>query len=325
MTMLSPGKIRGLSQVSTPHGIFSILAIDHRDSLRAVLDPSAPDSISAETMTATKLEMLDGLRAGASGVLLDPEYSALQAVAGRAIPGDLGFIVALEAQGYLGDPHARVQTLLEGWGVEKAKRIGAAAVKLLLLYRPDSPAALEQEQLVADVVAECARYDIPLFLEPVSYVSGAADTPGTAQFDADRRETVCESARRLGALGPDVLKVQFPADTSRTSDRAAWADACAELAEASPTPWTLLSGGDSFASFATQVELACEAGASGFLVGRALWGEIVTTPQGPNRRALMDRAASRLSELSDIAHGSGKGWTETFDVPTFGPTSYREV
>jgi len=42
----------------------------------------------------------------------------------------VGALAALEAQGYLGDPSARQTSLLDGWSVEKAKRLGALAPQL---------------------------------------------------------------------------------------------------------------------------------------------------------------------------------------------------
>ena len=321
---LTAGKVRGLTAASNDMGVFTILAVDHRDSMRAVLKPEDPANVPAEVMTATKLDLVAGIGDLASAVLLDPEYSALQGVSSRMLRGDTAFLCAVEAQGYLGDPNARVTALLEGWSVAKAKRMGASGIKLLLLYRPDSDIADEQDRVVADVVAQCAEHDIPLFLEPVSYQLRASETPGTAPIGQDRRRIVCESVRRLGALGPDVLKVQFPADTSAKPDSASWADACAELNEASPVPWALLSGGDPYESFAVQVRIACEAGASGFLVGRALWGDLVRAPVADRERLLGTVVRPRFTELVEIASESGADWALRYDLPAYDASGYRD-
>jgi tagatose 1,6-diphosphate aldolase len=310
----TPGKIRGLTQASNEAGVFTIFAIDHRDSMRVIIDPVRPGRVTAQEMTETKLEFVRAVAQNATAVLLDPEYSAIQAVNSRALTGDTALLCAIEAQGYLGDPHSRETTLLDGWSVGKAKRLGASGVKLLLLYRPGSTIATRQEELVSEVVAACARHDIPLFLEPVSYELGSAETPGTAQFGSNRRDIVCESARTLGALGPDVLKLQFPSDTIGEVDQSEWTDACAELQEASPVPWTLLSGGDPIDSFLEQVRIACEAGASGFLVGRALWADAVKA-RGADRKALIDSFVRPMfQELVDIATSAGTDWGARYDL-----------
>lgn len=77
------------------------------------------------------------------------------------------------------------------------------------------------------------------------------------------------------ALGSDILKVEFPIESSTSSDEALWADACAELDEASPVPWPLLSAREPFETFKSQLRIACEAGCSGFLAGRATWCAMV--------------------------------------------------
>ena len=315
MSTPTPGKIRGLTQASNDRGVFTIFAMDHRDSMRVIIDPEQPDDVPAELLTETKLEFVRAMTSSASAVLLDPEYSAVEAVETRALGGDTALICAIEAQGYLGDPSSRTTTLLDGWSVKKAKQLGASGVKLLLLYRPGSPVAAKQEELVRDVVASCAEHDLPLFLEPVSYELGIAESPGTAQFGSDRRAVVCDSARRLGALGPDVLKVQFPADTTHTVDHLEWKDACEELNEASPVPWALLSAGDPIDSFLEQVRIACEAGASGFLVGRSLWSDAVRASGAERQMLINSFVRPKFEQLKDIASSAGSDWGIRYDLP----------
>lgn len=313
---LTPGKIRGLDATSSPEGIFTILAIDHRDSLRAVLDPADPAGIPAARVTDVKMGLLRQLGTGATAVMLEPEYSAAQAISGRVLPGGVGFLSAIEAQGYLGDPAARQTSLLDGWGVEKAKRLGASGIKLLVLYRPDAGDVTEaQDRMIEAVVAECARHDIPLFLEPVAYAMEPGLETDSAEFARMRRRLVIETVHRLGALGPDVLKVQFPVDTRFESDRTVWVEACRELNEAAVVPWAVLSGGDPYELFRDQVQVACEAGASGFMVGRALWGDYVTAAAGDQERLMDEVVRPRFMELCSLARHHGHDWGGRYEMP----------
>lgn len=312
---LSPGKARGLAATSTADGIFKVLAVDHRDSLRLVIDADDPQGLPAAHITRVKLGLIEQIGVAASAVMLDPEYSVAQAILSRSLPGSVGFLAAVEAQGYLGDPAARTTSLLPGWSVEKAKRVGANAIKLLVLYRPDAGAVTDaQDELVAAVIADCAAHDIPLFLEPLAYAIEPGVTTDSAKFAAQRRRLVIETVRRLGALGPDILKVQFPVDTLHQSDRAVWADACSELDEMSPVPWALLSGGDPYELFRDQVRVACAAGASGFLVGRALWGEYVQASIDEQPGIMETIVRPRFAELSAVASQYGRDWAQRYDL-----------
>jgi tagatose-1,6-bisphosphate aldolase len=315
MKTLSVGKTRALQQCATSDGLFTILAADHRDAMRAMIDPAASQNVPAQTLTDIKLDIVHPVAGDASAVLLDPLYSAAQSIAGGALPGGAGLLVALEEQGYLGDPYQRETSLLTGWGVEKARRMGANGVKVLLFYHPDSPAAEKQENFVRAVVADCSRYELPLFLEPISYPLRPEVKKDSLAFAAERRQVVTESARRLGALGPDVLKMEFPLDVTAEPHAGLWAEACVELNDASPVPWILLSAGEPFETFCRQLEIACQAGSSGFAVGRSVWNEAVRLAPAERETFLAATARGRFNQLVDIARNYGHPWMERYVLP----------
>jgi tagatose-1,6-bisphosphate aldolase len=312
---LTPGKARGLAATSSPEGIFKVLALDHRDSMRVEISPDNPASVPAVTLTRVKMDLLKHLGGEATAVMLEPEYSIAEAIMTRSLPGAVGFLAAVEAQGYLGNPAARRTSLLNGWSVEKAKRVGANAIKLLVLYRPDAGAVTEeQDKLISQVVADCSRYDIPLFLEPLPYRLDGQRRLDSPEFAAIRRRIITETVRRLAPLGPDVLKVPFPIDTTQDETRTAWAEACAELDEASHIPWVLLSGGDPYELFCEQVRIACEAGASGFLAGRALWRDCVAATDEQRARLIELTVLPRFRELARVAVDHGRDWADCFEM-----------
>lgn len=303
------GRARALQITATDKGIFTILAIDHRDALRVLVEPTAPATVPAARLTEIKLDVVKDLASLASAVLLDPVYGAAQAIAAGVLPGRVGLLCSLEEQGYLGNPDGRQTSLLTGWSVEKAKRLGANGVKILLLYHPDSAAAPVQQEFVRAVLRECERYEIPLFLEPISYALNPDTPKGSAEFAKERRRIVIESVKRLGALRPDVLKVEFPVDVKNQPDEGLWRDACAELNDASPVPWALLSADEPFEVFQRQLRVACESGCSGFVAGRAVWREAATLPHAERAPFLETEAANRFRSLSEIAAAFGKPWS----------------
>lgn len=296
------GTRRGLDACASAEGHFNVLALDHRQNLRRELRPPDPESVTHAEMADFKAAVVRALSPVASGTLLDPEVGLGPAIARGALPGGSGLIVALEATGYLGPPGARVSRVLEGWGPAKVKRVGASAAKLLIYYHPSAPNAAEQEALVAVVAAECRSLDLALFIEPLSFALDGGKLTGEA-----RRGVVIETAGRLTALGGDVLKAEFPYDGGMT-DRAAWAEACAELDAATPLPWVLLSAGVDDATYEAQTEVACAAGASGVAVGRSVWGPAAGLPPAERDAWLDGEGTSRLRRLVELVRETAAPW-----------------
>jgi tagatose 1,6-diphosphate aldolase len=299
------GTIRGLQECASPRGTFTILALDHRQNLRHDLRPDDPGSVSPDEMVAFKRAVVRAIGRAGTGVLLDPEIGAAQCIADGSLPAGVGLVVALEATGYTGESTARVSRMLDGWSAEAVRRLGASAAKLLVYYHPDAANAADQERLVADVAAACRALDLPLFLEPLGFpVRGNEPLAGD-----ERRRVVLETARRLTALGGDVLKAEFPFDRSVT-DRIRWRDACDELTGSIAVPWVLLSGGVDADTFEAQVRVACAAGASGVLAGRSIWKEAATMEPAERDAFLAGPARHRLEALAAIVDDMARPWPD---------------
>jgi tagatose 1,6-diphosphate aldolase len=297
------GARRGIAACASARGTFAVLALDHRQNLRKELRPADPDAVTYDEMVEFKQAVVRALAPVATGTLLDPEIGAAQSIADGSLPASAGLLVAIEATGYEGPPTARVSRVLDGWSVAKAKRMGASAAKLLVYYHPEAANAADQERLVADVAAECRAADLALFVEPLSF----SLVLGEKLAGEARREVVVETARRLTAIGGDILKAEFPYDPSVT-DRSRWRDACVELDAASLVPWVLLSGGVDGATFEAQVSTACDAGASGILVGRSVWAEAATMAPVERDAFLTTIGRERLGRLADLVDTVGRPW-----------------
>ena len=173
MKNLTIGKIRGLQQIANPDGIFTMCAMDHRGSLRTMIDEESLGEAGYEEMVERKLELCSSLAKYASAVLLDPIFGAAQCISHGVLPRRTGLLVSIEASGYSGEKEHRLTELLSGWSVEKIKRLGASAVKILVYYRPDlKQLANQQLDTVNRVARECIKYDLPFLAEPKSYPIG---------------------------------------------------------------------------------------------------------------------------------------------------------
>ncbi len=314
---LSIGKIRGLSSTCNHKGVFTILALDHRQSFLKMINPGHVESVDYSTVVDVKSQVVRLLGSHSSAVLLDPIYGAAQAISNGACPGSLGLIVAVEESVYTGSEIARESSLLTGWNVAKAKRMGADAVKLLIYYHPDTGELAEsQEGFVREIVEDCRRADIPLFLEAVSYSHLPGLSKTSPEFARSLPDLISEIARRLGALHPEVLKLEFPVNPEVNADVEYWRRACERVTESASCPWAVLSGGVEFEVFTQQVEAACKAGASGYIAGRAVWQEAISLPYDRREAWLADAGARRLELLNDIASLHAAPWQSYYpDLP----------
>jgi tagatose 1,6-diphosphate aldolase len=308
-TKLSIGKLRGLQQCTSPQGTFTCLALDHRQNLRKA-NPAFENNAE---LSRFKMDVTATLADLSTAVLLDPEVSAAQAIARGVIPKQVGLVVAVESTGYGGAHTARQSQILPGWSAEKAKRMGASMIKLLVYYHPESSIAPWIETFVRQVADECTRLDLGLMLEPLSY-SLVADKKLSS---AEKRHVVTETARRLVFPGIDVLKAEFPLDIAEDDDETKWAGACADISAASLAPWIVLSAAVDYKTYLRQVEIACLAGASGCAVGRAVWQEAVKMDGETRLDFLNSTGRDRLSRLTALCSEVGKPVTDfyTADSP----------
>jgi tagatose 1,6-diphosphate aldolase len=290
--------------LSDARGIFALAAMDHRDSLRVAIETAGFPTPPPERIAQLKTTVARALAPHATGLLIDVELGAPAIALGA--PGPCGIVVPLEAQGYEDVAAGRVTTFLPGFSPALARVLGATACKLLLPYRPDhEESAARQDDVVREAVARCHAEGLPLILEPIVYTL-PGETP--EDFTAAFPTLVVASAKRLQALGPDILKVQFPRDDH--SDETAW---CKQLdAVCGPTPWVLLGGGGAPEVFARDLRIACAAGASGFIAGRTLWTGVIGD-EDEAETWLRRVGVPLLRSLRDIAQ-SGRPWRERVGV-----------
>jgi tagatose 1,6-diphosphate aldolase len=298
MATVTSGKLVNLMRLADRLGRFKMLAVDQRDSLRAALARATgrdPKDVTYEDLAATKESITQVLAPHSTATLVDPVYGMPRAV--KIVPGDVGILIAAEETGYeKSGPSGkeRKSRLIDAWSVAKSKRSGATAVKLLIYYNPDASGEVvaHQQRLVRSVGDECLGEDIPFLLEIVAHpiAEPSADTP---EFARKRAPYGIEAAREFSEdkYSVDILKLEFPGDLKYSrqfhqgvfdrKERPAIYDLdeirafCRELDAAARRPWVILSGGVDIKEFLLNLELAVDAGASGFLCGRAIWKNVI--------------------------------------------------
>ena len=100
-----------------------------------------------------------------------------------------------------------------------------------------------------------------------------------------------------------MLKAEFPTNLRYKQDKAELINLCRQLDMSSQVPWVILSAGVDFELFYQEVEIACQAGVSGFLGGRAIWQEAMYIDDERERvQYLSTVGADRLKRLTEIAN-----------------------
>lgn len=310
--MTTMGKYRHLARCATAAGHFVVLAIDHRANLLDALNQHAAQPLTDSDFVTFKQSILRALCPVSTAVLTDPSYGHAPGVVERTISGQMGLLSPLEITDYDAHPSRRDVRFIPDWSVRKIKLAGGDGVKLLLSYHPDAPNARSQRSVVQQIIDECDSYDIPFFLEPIPF----SLDPDHLLTNVERLQLTVGAAQEFSAMGVDVLKLPFPLDVHQSEDESEWRAACAAVDAACSVPWALLSAGVDYATFLRQARVACEAGASGVIVGRAVWNEAVKL-QGESLSDFVNvTAAQRLQELADVCAGSAVPWFERVSAPS---------
>jgi tagatose-1,6-bisphosphate aldolase len=298
---------RTLSDIATPEGVFSIIAMDQRNTLRRMFSAVGIDATDDEMVTA-KTDVARALTPLASGILFDPTYGVPAVTGTGALADTCGLLVASEPaeRGKLGtEPITRRDPALDSrWVLSQ----GGDANKFFAQLRADRPAPRPGEpdlveqclQAVRDVVADCQDVGIPSVIENLVYPFEGEDLSGRRREDA-----VIEAARALNEIDCDLLKLEYPGSP----------EGCRRLAEALDRPWAVLSAGVPFDDFTQVLQIAFdEGGASGFIAGRSVWREALPLSGNDRQRFLADVARPRLERLTAVATDRARPYTELSTV-----------
>ncbi|MCD6449570.1 MAG: tagatose 1,6-diphosphate aldolase [Thermotogaceae bacterium] len=254
MRELSAGKFRGFTALSNDEGIFQILALDQRNSLKKLIEEHY-GSCKDEDIKAVKKAVTKNIAPEASAILLDGEYALPQMI--KYIPKSTGIILSLEKSGYVTSDNngERLSMLYREDAVKLAKSWGVDAVKLLIYWVSDigNKTKDHQRKLVERVGKEAKDLDILLILEILTYGQNKG-----------KKDEILKALSEFsdGFYNVDLFKIE-PFKEEVTSE---------EIYEATKgKPWVVLSGGMDVRDFVPILKNNVNAGASGFLAGRVVW------------------------------------------------------
>lgn len=331
MTEMTPGKLLGLRRLADQGDRFKMLAVDQRPPIESLVADAAGVA-SFEDVANVKRALVATLAPSASAVLVDPQYIFPAMI--PLLPRRIGLLITLEDDSFEENPDGRLSSSIPDWNVAKIRASGGDAVKVLAWYRPDAAERIKahQKEFVRQIGAECKRHDIPFVFELLLYPFPGDETHTSAYVEdpAKRVDHVIESVETFAApeFGVDLFKLESPVPASAVAGPDALpesrlASAFAQLHEAAKIPWVMLSAGADQASFHRILELAFDAGASGYLAGRAIWWEACKATF-PSReamsKALEATAIPYMTNINELADNRATAWTEH---PIFGDEGPR--
>jgi tagatose 1,6-diphosphate aldolase/sulfofructosephosphate aldolase len=299
--------VRTLADIATPDGVFAIIAMDQRNTLRRMFTAVGIDATDAD-LRQSKADVARALSPVASGILFDPTYGVPAVTGTGALAESCGLLVASEPaeRGKFGtEPITHRDPELDSrWVLE----LGGDANKFFAQLRADRPAPGPGEpdlvelclDAVREVVADSAAVGIPSVIENLVY-----PLPGEDFTPERRADAIIESARALNEIDCDLLKLEYPGSP----------EACRRLAAAIDRPWAVLSAGVPFEDFTKVLQIAFdEGGASGFIAGRSVWRESLALSGAERQAFLSDVARPRLEQLLEVATASARPWTSVQNV-----------
>jgi len=290
MTDVAPATTTGygLDAIARPSGAFAMLAVDQREAMRAMFAQHQSEPVIDQQLTDFKVSAARVLSPYASAVLVDKQFAFDQVVAADAVDRSCGLIAAADAFIAGNGEHVTAVEIDRDVDPATVRQQGAVAMKLLVIHRPDEPAAT-RIAMVEEFVDRCRGAGLVSIIEPVAKAPRAG---GAWDWD----DCVVEAARELGSLGADLYKAEVPRKGQGPADEIQ--RRCAQITDAVSSPWVVLSSGVPAESFSRAVELACREGASGFLAGRAVWASVIGSPD--LERDLHEICVPRLQQLGAL-------------------------
>jgi tagatose 1,6-diphosphate aldolase len=321
---LSPGKLWGMRRMADAAGRFKMVAVDQRPPIKnPIREKRGTSEAPFEDVAGFKLMLIEELQNDASAMLLDPHF---------ALPGGLtllspakGLIVTLEDSIFQETDGGRLSAEIDDWSVEKIKRVGGDAVKVLAWYRPDAEASVwrAQQDFTARIGEACARYDIPFVFELLVYPLPGEKNQTTQYIEMAEKKSdfVLDSVRVFAdaKFGVDLFKVESPVPAREVRAPASQQvqNVFDEMGRLCGRPWVMLSAGAGMAEFKNILACAYKAGASGYLAGRAIWAEPFRAfpDWAAIRQGLRAQSLPYMRELNALTDETARPW---FEHPAYG-------
>ena len=271
------GKLIHIKKLCNDQSHLQMLAIDQRPPIFNLIKKKKKKYTYTDVVDFKKNISLN-LSQHTTAILMDPVYSVPSLIPSSK---SKGLIITLEDHDFIERGKGRYSKNIKNWTVEKIKRIGGDAVKVLAWYRPDADqkSIKHQKKYIETIGKQCEKYDIPFLLELLVYPfknETGYSKDYKEQIDKNQNHVI-NSVKEFSKekYKVDIFKLESPVDSSQLQNskfNKATEDAFKQLSRATRNiPWVMLSSGMSKKSFLNCLKLAYKNGASGYLAGRTIW------------------------------------------------------
>jgi tagatose 1,6-diphosphate aldolase len=318
---ISAGKYWGMRRMADPAGRFKMTAVDQRPPIKNPIKAKRGTAEAPwEDVAGFKELLIRELQVESSAMLLDPHYAYPRGV--TMLDARLGLILTLEDSIFRETPGGRLSAEIDDWSVEKIKRAGGDAVKVLTWYRPDGDPQVcaAQQAFTERVGAACRRFDIPFVFELLVYplARDAEQTTDYVEMQTKQAQLVIDSVHAFAdpRFGVDLFKLESPVPAPAVPEPGAPGSQAVqrlfhELDRAAARPWVMLSAGAGMDEFRRVLHYAYAAGASGYLAGRAIW--LKAFQRFPDwdgiRDELRAEAIPYMRSLNSITDAAARPWS----------------
>ena len=271
------GKLVHIKKLCNDQSHLQMLAIDQRPPIFNLIKEKKKRYTYKDVVDFKKNISLN-LSQHSTAILMDPVYSVPNLIPSSK---SKGLIITLEDHDFIEKHKGRYSKNIKNWTVEKIKRIGGDAVKVLAWYRPDADknSIKHQKKYIETIGKQCEKFDIPFLLELLVYPfknETGYSKDYKEQLDKNQNHVI-NSVKEFSKekYKVDIFKLESPVDSSQLQNskfNKATRDAFKQLSKATRNiPWVMLSSGMSKKSFLNCLKLAYKNGASGYLAGRTIW------------------------------------------------------
>jgi sulfofructosephosphate aldolase len=288
---IDPGR-RAPVRLRDSDGLYSMVAIDQRESLRVMLTKPDHAPVTDDDLREFKIEVARAVSPVASALLVDADYGLQPILDANALAPECDLIVAVDIIKYSTTGGA-VSTSLREDLLKSAWDRRVAGLKFLLLWTPGEWLGCGESDLQR-FVAAAADAGVESVLEVV-----VREADGSSPSPERQAKLLVEAAAHTAQLNATLYKTEVPFRNAASSEDVSGVSQM--ITDRVSCPWVVLSSGVKAEEFPEAVTRTAQGGAEGFLAGRAVWGKATQMAPAPGLEYLKDQSVTAVDDLRRAA------------------------